>query len=85
MIPSILSSAAPRSTSKPKAVGLIEILASILWSAMASKTASYSRMKKCVSSRELISSPNTSTVKHAPCESISLITLRAWSRVSPAT
>ena len=72
------------SISRPSAVGLIEMLASIPLSTIVSITDSYSLMNHDDSSIELISSPRTSMVKQAPSDESFLIKSSACSRLSPA-
>ena len=69
---------------RPRAVGLIEILASIPLSTIESMTDSYSLMNHEDSSMDFISSPRTSIVKHAPSDESFFITSSACSRLSPA-
>ena len=83
--PSILPRAESGSISKPNAVGLIEMFASISFSMMESIKLEYSSMKNSASFIELISSPSTSTVKHAPSSLISLIREIALIMSEPAT
>ena len=82
---SILSIPFSRSNSRPKAVGLIERLASKLFSLMAVITRLYSSRKNDASSIEVISSPRTSIVKQAPSLDNLCITLTASSSSGPAT
>ena len=81
----MLARAASGSISRPNAVGLIEMFASILFSIIESISVEYSSMKNSASTIEMISSPRTSTVKQAPSSLISRIREIALCMSEPAT
>ncbi|GIR76931.1 MAG: hypothetical protein CM15mP78_16300 [Candidatus Poseidoniales archaeon] len=73
------------SMSRPKAVGLMLMLASKSLALMAFMTRMYSSRKKVASSMDEISSPRTSMVKQAPSALNRFMTATASSSVEPAT